>query len=104
VNTNASSGGIQWFNPNAFATPANGSFGNCGNGVVRSAGMGNMDLSLQKDFPITESKKLQFRGDFIDLTNHPIFNAPGLAMGAGLGIISGTQGPRNIQLALKFIF
>ena len=104
LNTNYSAGGIQWFNPDAFTTPANGTFGNCGNGVVRGPGEGNLDLSIQKDFPVTESKKLQFRGDFIDLTNHPIFNAPNLAIGPGLGAIQSTQGPRNIQLALKFIF
>jgi hypothetical protein len=71
---------------------------------VRSPGEGNLDLSVQKDFPVGESKKLQFRGDFIDLTNHPIFNSPGLTLGGGLGVITSTQGPRNIQLALKFIF
>jgi hypothetical protein len=104
VNTPYSGGGIQWFNPNAYTTPANGTFGNCGNGIVRSPGEGNLDLSVQKDFPVGESKKLQFRGDFIDLTNHPIFNSPGLTLGGGLGVITSTQGPRNIQLALKFIF
>ena len=104
LNTNYSGGGIQWFNPNAFTTPANGTFGNCGNGVVRGPGEGNLDFSAQKDFPIGETKKLQFRGDFIDLTNHPIYNAPSLGLGGGLGVITGTQGPRNIQVALKFIF
>jgi hypothetical protein len=103
-NTPYSGGGIQWFNPNSYATPANGTFGNCGNGIVRSPGEGDLDLSVQKDFPIGETKKVQFRGDFIDLTNHPIFNSPGLTLGGGLGVITSTQGPRNIQLALKFIF
>ena len=104
LNTNYSAGGIQWFNPNAFATPANGAFGNCGNGVVRSPGMGNLDLSVQKDFPIGERGKVQFRGDFINVANHPIFDAPNLALGGGLGVITATQPPRNIQLGLKFIF
>jgi hypothetical protein len=103
-NTPYSGGGIQWFNPNSYATPANGTYGTCGNGVIRSPGMANLDLSIQKDFLIGETKKLQFRSDFIDLTNSPIFNSPSLAVGGGLGVITGTQGPRNIQLALKFIF
>ncbi len=47
-----------------------------------------MDLSVQKDFPVTEGKKFQFRGDFIDLMNHPIFNSPGLTLGGGLGVIT----------------
>jgi len=104
VNTPYSGGGIQWFNPNAYATPANGTFGTCGNGVIRSPGMSNLDVSIQKDFPIGESKKVEFRSDFINFTNTPIFNSPGLTLGGGLGVITGTQGPRNIQLALKFVF
>ena len=104
VNTPYSGGGIQWFNPNAYTTPANGTFGNCGNGVIRGPGEGNLDLSIQKEFPVGEARKVEFRGDFINVLNHPIFNAPGLALGGGLGVITGTQGPRNIQLALKFIF
>jgi hypothetical protein len=104
VNTPYAGGGIQWFNPNAYATPANGTFGNCGNGVIRSPSEANLDLSVQKDFPVGEARKVQFRGDFIDLMNHPILNAPSLALGGGLGVISSTQGPRTIQLALKFIF
>ncbi|HTQ56869.1 MAG TPA: TonB-dependent receptor [Bryobacteraceae bacterium] len=104
LNTPYSGGGVQWFDPNSFAEPAAGTFGSCGNGVVRGPGLGDLDISLQKDFPITESKRVQFRGDFIDLTNSPIFNSPGLTVGGGLGVITGTQGPRNIQLGLKFIF
>jgi hypothetical protein len=92
------------FNADAFASPANHTFGNCGNGVVRGPGLANMDLSIQKDFSISEGKKIELRGDFIDLTNTPIYNSPGLGIGGGLGVITGTQGPRNIQLALKFYF
>ena len=101
---NANGGGIQWVDTSAFAVPANGTFGNCGNGVIRGPGLSNLDLSLQKDFPLSESKKISLRGDFIDLTNTPIFNSPGLGIGGGWGVIGGTQGPRNIQLALKFYF
>jgi len=104
VNTPYAGGGIQWINPNAYATPANGTFGNCGNGIIRGPGEANLDLGIQKEFPLKESMKLEFRGDFINALNHPIFDAPSLALGGGLGVITGTQGPRNIQLALKFIF
>jgi len=105
VNTpNPNGGGILWVDTSAFAVPANGTFGNCGNGVIRGPGLSNLDLSLQKDFPVTESKRLEFRADFIDFTNTPILNSPGLAIGGGWGVIGGTQGPRNVQLALKFYF
>jgi len=97
-------GGIQWFDPNSYALPANGTFGNCGNGVVRGPGLANLDLGLQKDFPVGESKKVELRGDFINALNHTILAVPALGLGGGLGVITGTQPPRNIQLALKFIF
>ncbi len=104
LNTPYAGGGIQWLNPSSFAEPASGTFGTCGNGVVRGPGLADLDISLQKDFAITESKRVEFRSDFVNLTNSPIFNSPNLALGGGMGVITGTQGPRNIQLALKFIF
>jgi len=109
------SGGIQWFDPSSYADPAAGTYGTCGNGVVRGPGLKNLDFSTQKEFMFTESKRLQFRADFLNLTNTPIFNTPqGTGCSSdpgkpcknadGLGVITGTQGGRNIQLALKFIF
>jgi hypothetical protein len=104
VNSPFSGGGIQWWDPSSFQMPANGTFGSCGNDVARGPGLKQLDLSLQKDFPFTESKKLQFRTDFLNSTNTPIFNIPNLGLGGGLGVISSSQGARNIQLALKFYF
>ena len=99
-------GGIQWWDPNTFAQPANGTFGNCGNGTVRGPGLTNLDLSVQKEFLFTENKRLQFRTDFINFTNTPILNAPNLTGDAtnGFGVVTGSQGARQIQLALKFLF
>jgi hypothetical protein len=115
VAPDGSGGGIAWFDPASYSDPASGTFGNCGNGVVRGPGLTNLDLSIQKDFAITENKKIQFRTDFINATNTPAFNAPqGTGCAAdksgrctnadGLGVIGSSQGARQIQLALKFIF
>jgi hypothetical protein len=104
VNTPYAGGGIQWFNPNSFAEPATGHFGNCGNGTVRGPGLKDLDVSLQKEFLFTETKRLQFRADFINLTNTPALNAPQGTSGGGLGVITGSQGARNIQLGLKLYF
>jgi hypothetical protein len=110
----AGSGGIQWFNPAAFALPASGTFGNCGNGVVRGPGFGNIDISLMKDFAVTETMKVQFRADFVNATNSVQLNSPNLGCntasgsslcdGGGTGVITSAQNPRNIQLGFKFIF
>jgi hypothetical protein len=96
-----STAGLLWFNP-AFATnPAPGTFGNCpAQGPVIGPGYVDTDLSLQKNFPIGEDRRLQFRADFLNTFNHPNFAHPNMSN----GIINSTQDARQIQLALKFYF
>jgi hypothetical protein len=99
-----SGGGFQWFSPKSYAAPSAGHFGSCGVSTVRGPGLFSLDLSVQKDFSITESKKLQFRTEFINLPNHPILNSPGTGLGSQLGLVQSSQGERNIQFAMKFYF
>jgi len=105
------SGGIQWFtnSNNAFTDPTTGQFGNCpaALGWLRNPGYANWDLSLQKNFQITERFKLQFRSDFLNAFNHVNLNAVSdgyVAVGATMGQIKDSQNPRNIQFALKFYY
>ena len=94
-----------WFNTAAFRQPKAGTFGSEGVGVVRGPGLRNLDLSLQKTFPIRESKRIEFRAEAFNFTNTPIFNAPDVNVNsATFGQIHTAQGERNIQLALKFYF
>ncbi|MFL6448194.1 MAG: carboxypeptidase regulatory-like domain-containing protein [Bryobacteraceae bacterium] len=96
-------GGYQWFSPASYAQPASG-FGTCGVGTVRGPGLKTVDLSASKIFKILESQNLEFRGEFINATNTPILSAPSRTLGSTLGVITGSQGARNIQLALKYNF
>jgi hypothetical protein len=78
----------------------------------------NLDLSLEKNIRISESKKLQFRAEAFNLMNTPLFPGPDnnpfdgpptrQANGAweGYGTINFFQQnfPRMIQLSLKFLF
>ncbi|MGA8149396.1 MAG: carboxypeptidase regulatory-like domain-containing protein [Terriglobales bacterium] len=98
--------GKQWFSPGAFSAPAAGTFGNCpAQGPVIGPGYTDFDISLQKNFQFTESKKLQFRADFLNAFNHPNFGHPDISFGdSNFGVINTSQDPRNIQLALKFYF
>ena len=98
--------GTTWFNisASAFAQPTSG-FGSCGNNTVVGPGLREFDLGVQKEFPITESKRLEFRAEFINFTNTPIFNSPSRNVtSATFGEVLSSQGARNIQLALKFLF
>jgi len=40
----------------------------------------DVDLSLHKDFPLTERFRLQFRSDFVNAFNHTQYNAPNMVM------------------------
>jgi hypothetical protein len=101
---NAPQGGYQWFDPSAFAQPVSGTFGSCGVGTVRGPGLRELDFSLMKDFHITERQQVELRGEFINLSNTPILNAPNRGVGPTLGLLQVSQGARNIELALKYMF
>jgi outer membrane receptor protein involved in Fe transport len=97
----------QWLNPAAFAVPAPGTFGNLGRDTLRSDRFKNLDLSLFKQFPITESKKLEFRFETFNLTNTPVWNIPDVNISDGnkFGTISSTANTaRQLQFGLKLYF
>ena len=100
----AAQNGYLWFDPSAYAQPATGTFGNCGVGTIRGPGLHTFDFNLSKNFPITESQHIEIRGEFINLTNTPILDAPNHTIGTTLGLLQTSQGARNIQLGLKFYF
>jgi hypothetical protein len=96
-----------YINPAAFATPANGTFGNCSPRHLFAPGIDNWDMSVFKFFPITESKRFEFRAEFFNAFNHPMFNQPSANTSSpgSFGKVYGTSvSPRLIQLALKFYF
>jgi hypothetical protein len=99
--------GVQWFtNTGQFTNPALGTFGNCSPQLsgLRSPHYTDIDMSLHKDFPLTERFRLQFRTDFVNFFNHVQYNAPNMGLGSSMGQITNAQPMRNIQLALKLYF
>jgi hypothetical protein len=98
------SGGYQWFSQSGFAAAAAGTFGSCGVATVRGPGLKTFDMSVSKFFTITEHQNLEFRSEFVNLTNTPILNSPSAGFGSSLGLLQSAQGARNIQFALKYHF
>jgi Carboxypeptidase regulatory-like domain len=98
--------GLQWFGQGSFANAAPGTFGNCpAQGPVIGPGYSDADISLQKNFPINERMRVQFRADFLNSFNHPNFAVPNDSCCTGtFGVTSATQDAREIQFALKFYF
>src|SRR5581483_2738182 len=98
-----------WVSRTAFQqlTPAlnPGQFGNEGRNAVRGPGLASADLSLFKNFRITEAARVQFRAEAFNALNHPNFMLPENDLASPeFGQILQAAPPRLLQLALKFIF
>jgi hypothetical protein len=95
----------RWFDTSVFSLQPLYTFGNAPRNVVTGPGLQEVDLSLQKDISLTESKKLQFRAEAFNLLNHPNFNIPNrIAFTPNFGRISSAQDSRQLQFALKLMF
>ena len=96
----------RWFNTAAFALPQPGRFGTAPRHPIHLPGLNQVDAGATKNFRFWESHQLQFRAEFFNAFNHPVFNDPNLAAGTPqFGTIRSTRvGGREIQLALKVLF
>ncbi len=56
--------------------PPVGSFGNMGRNIFRDPGFRNWDVSIVKNIKIRERLSTQFRAEFFNVLNHPIFASP----------------------------
>jgi hypothetical protein len=95
--------------PNAtdtFFVPAQYTIGTSGRNIPRADNLSQLDFSLLKDMRIREAKRLQFRAEFFNILNHPVFNPPGanIDQGSGGQVSSTLNSNRIIEFALKFYF
>jgi hypothetical protein len=98
----------EWFNTKAFAAPPAYVFGDAGRTFGVGPGLENVDASLLKDFRIGERIVLQFRGEALNVLNHPNFANPNTTFGSAAfgqitSEISGNQA-RILQLGLHLAF
>jgi hypothetical protein len=98
--------GYQWFDNTPYTATGPEQFGSCpAQGPVRGPGFGDVDLSVQKNFPVTERVRVQFRADFLNAFNRVNLNTPAVSCcGGTMGLINTSQDPRNIQFALKLYY
>jgi hypothetical protein len=117
----------QWFSVSSFAPPgtaANGGvlvpglWGNIPYGAVRGPGRQNWNLSLFKQFILSESRgsRIEFRAESFNTWNHTQFGGAGQGgPGSGQGIstsfgssnfgqVTSAFDPRTFQLGLKVIY
>jgi hypothetical protein len=115
-----------YLDPNAFTIapeapngsgPGDTDFGNSGVGIVRGPGQHNMDMAVERIFPVTESSNFRFRAEFFNLANTPQFANPNnnvnfimtptgpANQNPSFGSITATAAnPRIIQFAVKYLF
>ena len=65
-----------WINPNAFAVPAPGTFGDSGRNSLSGPDDADFDFAVIKNTKITERTNLEFRAEFFNIFNHPNFAVP----------------------------
>jgi hypothetical protein len=98
----------KWFDTSCFVSPAQYLFGNEGRNVIRGPGRDNLNLSLNRRFPLRfrEGMALEFRAEAYNTFNHPQFARPANTVGnAGYGSITATAVTnRQMQLALRLAF
>lgn len=101
----------QWINPGAFKEPGPYTYGNAPRYIdsLRESPDRNVDFALAKNFK-AEAFRIQFRAEFLNLFNHPVFgggnqwgtNIQNCIQCGNFGEVTGTRNdPRNIQLGLK---
>jgi len=101
-------------NTGAFALPSQGTWGNAPKDSFRGPGTNNWDISMFKNFRLTERFKAQFRCEGYNLFNHTQFssldanarfdNKTGAAANPLFGQFTASRLPRRMQLALRILF
>jgi hypothetical protein len=94
-----------WVNKAAFAPAPNDRLGNIGPGVVEGPALQNYDLSIGKNFLLTERFNLKFQADFFNAFNVANFNTLVVSVSdKAFGTLSNAYPPRNLQFTLKLNF
>ena len=94
-----------YFNRSLFAQEPLGKLGTSSREFFHGPGLNNWDLSVQKDIRLTESKRLELRGEFFNAFNHAQFGNPtGNFLSGAFGVVTSARSQRIGQVAAKILF
>ena len=101
-----------WYNPAAFAQPADFTMGDASrtNPTLRNPGTQNYDLSVSKRLTLGAERSVEFNATGFNFLNHANWNDPDPLIGPAsapnvdAGKIIGSRGGRVIQLGMRFSF
>jgi hypothetical protein len=97
----------QWFNPAAFAVPAEYTYGDAAPHSLFGPRYFDWDTGIFKKFSLNERFKLTFRSDLMNVLNHPNFANPNndISQTSTVGTITWASGPtRVVQFSLRLAF
>ncbi len=117
----STSGGCYVSGNTSLTAPAPGAFGNSGRNIFRGPEFHEWDFSIAKIWKFSDRVKMQFRGEFFNILNHPNFDTFSLNndlsesssvgtaiftpdLGSASNPVLGTGGSRHIQLGAKVIW
>ena len=94
------------FNAADYAVPAAYTYGNSGVDTCYTDNHQEIDMSLSKEFNVTEGSKFQFRFEAFNVPNLTDFSGPSTNIDASTygQITSISNTPRQLQFALKYVF
>jgi Carboxypeptidase regulatory-like domain/TonB dependent receptor len=95
-----------YFNPAAFAMPANYTYGNAGYDILWGPGQYTWDMGLSKRIKLIERAMLELRVDAFSVFNHPTFSNPAsdISVTSTVGRITSAGGNRTVQIGAKLTF
>jgi hypothetical protein len=101
-----------WLNAASFSANAAGTYGNVVKGSFVGPRYTDVDMSIARSFPFTETAALQFRAEYFNLFNHTNFGDPNVTLNSTFGEVTGTtpqngaaaNDPRIAQFSLKLNF
>ena len=97
-----------WFKTSVFSSPAAYAYGNSPRtfGGTRDDAIRNIDMTISKGIQIREKLRLQFRGEFFNLTNTVRFAPPNQTFGnPQFGLVtSQLNQSRIVQFGLKLLY
>jgi hypothetical protein len=94
-----------WMSLSAFASPANGTFGNTGVNNLQGPGFFEVDVALSRRFRIRERQNFEIRAEAFNIQNRANFLNPTAAMNSSnFGKIQTDVSPRIMQFAVKYVF
>ncbi|MBV9743192.1 MAG: TonB-dependent receptor, partial [Acidobacteriia bacterium] len=100
--------GLPYFNTSLFSANALGTPGTSARRFFYGPGQFNFDMALLRSFAVTESKSFQFRFEAFNVFNHTQFFGPNAVQGdfdsTNFGYVINAAPPRQVQIALKFLF